>query len=212
MSFDVEAFFGILSSRTPNPRTELQYKNPYTLLVAVVLSAQSTDKGVNKATKALFKHVQTPEDMLHLGEKELIQYIKTLGLYRHKARYILGLSKILVEEFHSTLPNKRSDLERLPGVGRKTANVILNVVFGHPTMAVDTHIFRVSNRTGLAKGKTPLAVEQGLLKHLAHLPLSVQKHAHHWLVLHGRYTCTARNPACKQCPVFNHCQWHNKIL
>jgi endonuclease III len=200
-------FFRRLKAQIPHPKTELQYRNPYTLLVAVALSAQATDKSVNKATGPLFKIVDTPEDMVKLGEKKLLEYIKTIGLYRGKAKNIIALSKILIEKHGGQLPKDRDALEELPGVGRKTANVVLNVAFHEPTIAVDTHIFRVSNRTGLAPGKNPLEVEEGLLKIV---PEQYLMHAHHWLILHGRYTCVARKPLCPTCVVNDLCRFKDK--
>lgn len=200
-------FFTRLRDQNPEPQTELEYKNPYTLLVAVVLSAQATDKGVNKATGPLFKTVDTPQKMVALGEDKLRDAIKTIGLYRNKAKNVIALSKALVEEHGGTVPHSREQLEKLPGVGRKTANVVLNVAFGEPTMAVDTHIFRLSNRTGLAPGKTPLEVEQKLLKRI---PAEFAQHAHHWLILHGRYVCKARAPECGRCIVFDVCGYKDK--
>ncbi|MDR3500024.1 MAG: endonuclease III [Parvibaculum sp.] len=187
----IEEFFARLSKALPEPRTELQFINPYTLLVAVVLSAQATDKGVNKATGPLFKVADTPQKMLKLGEAKLTDYIKTIGLFRTKAKNVIKLSEMLVELHGGIVPQTREELEALPGVGRKTANVVLNVAFGEPTIAVDTHIFRVGNRTGLATGKTPLEVEEKLMKVV---PEKYRMHAHHWLILHGRYTCIARKP------------------
>jgi len=204
---EIEAFFARLSKALPEPKTELDYKNPYTLLVAVVLSAQATDKGVNKATEKLFKTVDTPQKMLKLGEAGLVQHIKTIGLYRAKAKNVIGLSRMLVEKHNGEVPHDRAALEALPGVGRKTANVVLNIVFGEPTIAVDTHIFRIGNRTGLAPGKTPLEVEQTLLKVV---PQTYAMHAHHWLILHGRYTCVARKPLCPQCIVRDLCKFKAK--
>jgi endonuclease-3 len=206
---EVRTFFDRLAAERPNPQTELEYNNPYTLLVAVVLSAQATDKGVNKATKALFAKVQSPAQMVALGEEGLKDYIKSIGLFNTKAKNIIQLSKVLVAEFDGQLPSQREDLEKLPGVGRKTANVILNVAFGQPTIAVDTHIFRVANRTGLAPGKNPLEVEQGLD---AVIPPNRLHDAHHWLVLHGRYTCTAKQPKCRLCVVQDLCQYPSKNL
>ncbi len=196
------SIFRILEAANPTPQTELQYHNPFTLLVAVVLSAQATDKGVNKATKSLFAVADTPEAILALGEDGLKQYIKTIGLFNSKAKNIMALCQQLIDQHQGQVPDNRPALEALPGVGRKTANVVLNVAFGQPTMAVDTHIFRISNRTGLAKGKTPLAVELGLEKAI---PKHFQLHAHHWLILHGRYVCTARNPKCAVCSIREHC-------
>lgn len=204
---NVAGFFHALETENPNPRSELEYRNPFTLLVAVVLSAQSTDKGVNKATRLLFQTHQTPEDFLALGEENLREAVKTIGLYKTKAANIIKLSKILVERYGSTVPKTREALESLPGVGRKTANVVLNVAFNQPTLAVDTHIFRVSNRTGLALGKTPLAVEEGLE---CVVPDAYRQHAHHWLILLGRYTCKARKPECWRCPVQSWCAYEQK--
>jgi endonuclease-3 len=204
---EVEEFFARLKKLDPEPKTELQYVNPYTLLVAVALSAQATDKGVNKATESLFKKVKTPEAMLALGEKGLTEYIKTIGLYRGKAKNAIAAAKILVETHGGQVPKDRAALEELPGVGRKTANVVLNVAFGEPTIAVDTHIFRVSNRTNLAPGKNVLEVESGLEKIV---PDHYKSHAHHWLILHGRYTCVARKPLCPTCVVRDLCRFKDK--
>jgi len=204
---EAATFFARLAAREPDPKTELTYRNPYTLLVAVVLSAQATDKGVNKATAELFKVADTPEKMLELGEAGLIAYIKTIGLYRNKARNVIALSRELVEKHGGTVPREREELEALPGVGRKTANVVLNVAFGEKTIAVDTHIFRVANRTGLAPGKTPRDVEDRLLKIV---PDRYLLHAHHWLILHGRYVCTARKPNCPNCVVNDLCRFKDK--
>lgn len=195
-------FFSRLAAANPEPETELVYHNTYQLLVAVILSAQATDAGVNKATAALFEKVRTPEDMLALGESGLTQAIRTIGLYRSKARHLIAMSRMLVERHGSQVPRSRAELEALPGVGRKTANVILNVAFGEPTMAVDTHIFRVANRTGLAPGKTVREVEDQLMQCV---PPAYRQHAHHWLILHGRYVCKARKPLCAQCPVRDLC-------
>lgn len=203
----IDQFFSILSAANPEPKTELEYKNPFTLLVAVVLSAQSTDVGVNKATRELFKKIDNPKKMLELGEAGLKNYVKTIGLYNAKAKNIIALSKILIDDFGGEVPRTREDLEKLPGVGRKTANVVLNVVFGEATLAVDTHIFRVSNRTGLAPGKNPLEVELNLEKRV---PEKFKRHAHHWIILHGRYICKARNPECYRCPVMKQCRFANK--
>lgn len=203
----VDEFFRRLAAERPDPKTELNYVNSYTLLVAVVLSAQATDSGVNKATEKLFKKVQTPQQMLKLGEAGLKQHIKTIGLFNAKAKNVMALSKILVDEFGGAVPRSREDLQTLPGVGRKTANVVLNVVYGEPTMAVDTHVFRVANRTGLAKGKTPEEVEEKLVKAI---PAQWMAHAHHWLILHGRYVCKARSPLCSQCSVKNLCEFREK--
>jgi endonuclease-3 len=204
---EVEEFFSRLKKHIPDPKTELQYVNPYTLLVAVVLSAQATDKGVNKATAPLFKTVKTPEQMVALGEEGLTQYIKTIGLYRGKAKNVIALSKLLIETHGSKVPKDREALEALPGVGRKTANVVLNVAFGEPTIAVDTHIFRVSNRTNLAPGKDVLEVELKLEKVV---PDPYKLHAHHWLILHGRYTCVARKPLCPTCVERDLCRFKDK--
>ena len=200
-------FFARLKKHTPEPKTELQYVNPYTLLVAVVLSAQATDKGVNKATAPLFEAVKTPEQMLALGEDGLTEHIKTIGLYRGKAKNVIALSKLLVEKHGGKVPKDREALEALPGVGRKTANVVLNVAYGQATIAVDTHIFRVSNRTGLAPGKDVLEVELKLEKVV---PEQYKLHAHHWLILHGRYTCVARKPLCPTCVVRDLCRFKDK--
>lgn len=196
-----------LKALDPAPRTELEYVNPYTLVVAVALSAQATDVGVNKATKALFETADTPEKMVALGEDKVRDYIKTIGLYRNKAKNVILLSQKLIDEFDSTVPQTREELESLPGVGRKTANVVLNEAFGQPTMAVDTHIFRVSNRTGLAPGKNPLEVELNLLRATAP---EHALHAHHWLILHGRYTCVARSPKCGNCAIIDLCKYKDK--
>src|SRR3954467_3942009 len=204
---EVEEFFARLKKHTPEPETELQYINPYTLLVAVALSAQATDKGVNKATGPLFKTVKTPEAMVELGEAGLTDHIKTIGLYRGKAKNVIALSKILIEQHGGKVPKDREALEALPGVGRKTANVVLNVAFGEPTIAVDTHIFRVSNRTNLAPGKDVVEVEMKLEKIV---PEHYKSHAHHWLILHGRYTCIARKPLCPTCMVRDLCRFKDK--
>lgn len=203
----IEDLFSRLASRNPEPKTELNYRNPYTLVVAVALSAQATDIGVNRATKALFETVDTPQKMLDLGEEALIGHIKTIGLYRNKAKNVIALSRILVERFGGEVPRDRESLESLPGVGRKTANVVLNVAFGEETIAVDTHIFRVGNRTGLAPGKTPEQVEDVLLKVV---PGPYRRHAHHWLILHGRYICIARKPRCPVCPIEDICKFKEK--
>ena len=189
--------------------TELQSVNDYTLLVAVVLSAQATDAGVNKATRALFKIADTPQKMLDLGEEKVRDYIKTIGLYRNKAKNVIALSQMLVDEFGGTVPKTREELVRLPGVGRKTANVVLNSAFGQPTLAVDTHIFRLGNRLGLAPGKTPDEVEQGLMRIV---PPEYLRHAHHWLILHGRYVCKARRPDCPACVVADLCRYKAKTI
>jgi endonuclease-3 len=196
-----------LAAALPEPTTELDYTDPFTLLVAVVLSAQSTDVGVNKATKGLFADAPTPAAMVALGEPAIRHHIRTLGLFNTKARNVHELARLLVERHNGEVPESREALEALPGVGRKTANVVLNTAFGHPTIAVDTHIFRVSNRTGLAPGKTPEAVEQGLL---AIMPKQFLQGAHHWLILHGRYVCKARSPDCAACPINDLCHWPEK--
>ena len=205
----VNEIFRRLSKKNPAPQSELEYANPYTLLVAVVLSAQATDVGVNKATPALFAIADAPEKMLRLGERRLRSYVKTIGRYNTKAKNIIKLSRILVDEFGGKVPNTREDLEALPGVGRKTANVVLNCAFGVPTIAVDTHIFRVSNRTGLATGKTPLAVEQGLE---TVVPRKWRQFTHHWLILHGRYVCKARKPDCPGCIINDLCAFQDKTV
>jgi len=204
---EAEEFFARLKKLDPEPKTELNYVNPYTLLVAVALSAQATDKGVNKATGPLFKSVTTPQAMVDLGEAGLAEAIKTIGLYRGKAKNVIALSKILLEQHDGEVPQNREALEALPGVGRKTANVVLNVAFGEPTIAVDTHIFRVSNRTNLAPGKNVVEVEMGLEKIV---PDHFKSHAHHWLILHGRYTCIARKPLCPTCVVRDLCRFKDK--
>ena len=204
---DVVEFFSRLAADNPHPETELQSVNPYTLLVAVVLSAQATDIGVNKATRLLFREVDTPEKMVALGEERLKQHIKTIGLFNTKAKNVIALSVRLIAEHGSQVPADRNALEKLPGVGRKTANVVMNVAFGAETFAVDTHIFRVGNRTGLARGKTPLAVELALDKAT---PQPFRLHAHHWLILHGRYICKARTPECRRCIVSDLCAFKPK--
>src|SRR5688572_21747404 len=204
---EAEEFFARLKKHTPTPETELNYVNPYTLLVAVVMSAQATDKGVNKATAPLFQKITTPEQMVALGEEKLAEAIKTIGLYRGKAKNVIALSKILIEQHGGHVPKNREALEALPGVGRKTASVVLNVAFGEHTIAVDTHIFRVSNRTNLAPGKNVLEVELGLEKIV---PDHFKGHAHHWLILHGRYTCVARKPLCPVCIVRDLCRFKDK--
>jgi len=203
----VRRVFEHLKAANPAPVTELHYSNPFECLIAVILSAQATDVGVNKATAYLFPVANSPERMLALGEDELKRYISSIGLYNSKAKNIIGACEMLLREHAGQVPDSREALERLPGVGRKTANVVLNVVFGRPTIAVDTHIFRVANRTGLAPGKTPLEVEKGLMRVI---PKEYMQHAHHWLVLHGRYICTARRPKCPACPIFDECQWTEK--
>jgi endonuclease III len=199
--------FRRFAAANPTPRGELQHINPFTLLVAVVLSAQATDAGVNKATPALFKLADTPEKMVKLGEARLRELIKTIGLYRTKAKNLIALSQKLVAEHDGRVPHDRVALEALPGVGRKTANVVLNIAFGEPTIAVDTHIFRVGNRTGLAPGKTPLEVETRLMEVV---PERYRLHAHHWLILHGRYVCVARRPLCEKCLINDLCKWPGK--
>lgn len=203
----IDEFFRRLSVARPAPKTELEYVNTYTLLVAVVLSAQATDTGVNKATKALFAQVRTPEQMAKLGEAGLKRHIKSINFFNTKARNVIKLSETLIEEFHGEVPRTREELQSLPGVGRKTANVVLNVAFGEPTIAVDTHVFRVANRTGLAKGETPEEVEQGLAKAV---PKKWLQHAHHWLILHGRYVCKARAPLCPACVARDLCAYKQK--
>jgi len=193
----------------PEPKGELQSVDPFTLLVAVVLSAQATDAGVNRATAALFKVADTPEKMLALGEEGLTQYIRSIGLYRMKAKNVIGLSRILIEKYGGKVPRERAALEALPGVGRKTANVVLNTAFGEPTIAVDTHIFRLGNRTGLAPGTTPLEVELKLEKLV---PSEYKRHAHHWLILHGRYICKARKPECPRCLINDLCLFRPKTV
>ena len=201
--------FTRLREHIPNPTTELNFSSPFELLIAVILSAQSTDKGVNKATEALFKKAPTPKKMAALKETGLKKYIKTIGLYNTKAKNIIKTCKMLVEEHNSEIPDDREALEALPGVGRKTANVVLNTAFGHPTMAVDTHIFRVSNRTKIAPGKNVLEVEKKLLKFI---PEEFMIDAHHWLILHGRYTCIARKPRCGACVIEDLCEFKDKII
>lgn len=202
-------FFKRLSDINPEPKGELLHTNPFTLLVAVVLSAQATDKGVNKATPALFKAADTPEKMVQLGEDKIRDYIKTIGLFNSKAKNVYKLSQILIDEHNSEVPVDRDALIKLPGVGRKTANVVLNMAFGIPTIAVDTHIFRVGNRTGMAPGKNVDEVERKLEKRV---PDEFKLHAHHWLILHGRYICKARKPDCAQCPVEDLCSFKEKVL
>jgi endonuclease III len=206
-SAEVEEAFRRFAAANPNPRGELQSINPFTLLVAVVLSAQATDAGVNKATPALFKLADTPAKMVKLGEPRVRALIKTIGLYRTKAKNLIALSRMLIAQHGGEVPHDRDALEALPGVGRKTANVVLNVAFGEPTIAVDTHIFRVGNRTGLAVGKTPLEVEMKLLEVV---PERYRLHAHHWLILHGRYVCVARRPHCEKCIIADLCKWPGK--
>jgi len=203
------AIFARLRETNPSPGTELHYSDPFELLVAVVLSAQATDVSVNKATSKLFPVANTPDAVLALGVSGLKPYIRTIGLYNNKAENIIKTCRILLEEYDGQVPRTRAELERLPGVGRKTANVILNTAFGEPTIAVDTHIFRVANRTGLAKGKTPLEVEKRLVRLT---PDEFRKDAHHWLILHGRYICKARKPLCGDCPIVEWCEYRHKEL
>lgn len=202
-------FFKRLHAQNPEPQSDLKFVNTYTLLVAVVLSAQATDEGVNKATTPLFEKIQSPQQMLDLGEVRLKDYIKTIGLFNNKARNVIKLSQQLIDDFGGNVPANRDDLETLAGVGRKTANVVMNVAFKEPTFAVDTHVFRVGNRTGLAPGKTPLDVEK-VLEDI--VPEPYRLHAHHWLILHGRYVCVARKPKCPVCCVSDLCQFKDKIL
>lgn len=206
---EIFEFFRRLAELNPSPETELEFGNNYQLLVAVVLSAQSTDVGVNKATRALFREVKTPAQMVELGEEGLKEHIKTIGLFNGKAKNVIALSEILVERYNGEVPEDRDALVELPGVGRKTANVVMNCAFGAETFAVDTHIFRVGNRTGIAKGKTPLAVEKQLEKRVPH-PFRVG--SHHWMILHGRYICKARTPECWRCPVVDLCDYKDKVL
>ena len=203
----IREFFRRLQAANPEPKGELEWTNPFTLLLAVVLSAQETDKGVNKATPALFKAADTPEKMVKLGEEKIRDLVKTIGLFNTKAKNVYLLSKILVEQYGGEIPLSRDELVRLPGVGRKTANVVLNIAYGEPTIAVDTHIFRVSNRTGLAPGTTVEKVEEKLEKVV---PKDYLLHAHHWLILHGRYICIARKPKCYECPVVDLCAYKDK--
>lgn len=203
----INEIFARFHEAAPEPKGELDYRNTFTLLVAVVLSAQATDVGVNKATKPLFRTADTPEKMLNLGVERLEDAIKTIGLYRNKAKNVIALSKMLIEEYGGKVPDDRAALERLPGVGRKTANVVLNIAFSQPTIAVDTHIFRVANRTGLAPGKDPLEVERNLDRLV---PDAFKLHCHHWLILHGRYICLARKPRCGNCPIADLCTFGEK--
>lgn len=205
----INTLFSRLAAENPAPKTELDYGNPYTLLVAVVLSAQATDVGVNKATKALFELADTPAAMLALGEQRVRELIRTIGLYRNKAKNVIALSRMLIDEHDGQVPNDRAALERLPGVGRKTASVILNEAFGQSTIAVDTHVFRLANRTGLAPAKTPLAVEHSLEKVV---PKRYARGAHHWLILHGRYVCVARKPKCEICTISDLCSFDAKTV
>jgi endonuclease-3 len=203
----IEPFFATLQAANPEPKTELEYSTPFELLAAVLLSAQATDVGVNKATRVLYPVANTPQQILALGLPRLEEHLKTIGLYRNKAKNLMETCRLLVERHGGEVPRTREELEALPGVGRKTANVVLNVVFGEPTMAVDTHIFRIGNRTGLAPGKTPLEVE---LKLLRRVPQKYMQHAHHWLILHGRYVCVARKPLCWKCAVAPYCDYKPK--
>ena len=199
---EIISIFERFQARNAEPESELKAPNPYCLLVSVVLSAQATDKSVNAATKSLYEKVTTPELMLALGKEGLISYIKSIGLYNSKAEHIIQLSKILIEQYDSKIPSTREDLMKLPGVGRKTANVVLNIVYHQPTMPVDTHLMRICPKIGLAEGSTPLEIEQSLLKRI---PKEYLMHAHHWLILHGRYVCTARSPKCKECCINDIC-------
>jgi len=205
----VQRLFEHLRSLDPEPKTELNYNTPFELLTSVMLSAQSTDVGVNKATAKLYPVANTPQAILNLGKDVLKTYISTIGLYHSKAKHLMKTCNMLVQLHNGQVPNTRKELEALPGVGRKTANVVLNILFNQPTIAVDTHIFRVGNRTGLATGKTPLDVEKKLLKVI---PQEFMMHAHHWLILHGRYTCIARKPKCHACAINDYCQWPEKII
>jgi endonuclease III len=206
---EVYEAFSRFRKANPEPKGELEHLNPYTLLVAVVLSAQATDAGVNKATRALFAVADSPQKMLALGEEKVRDYIKTIGLYRNKAKNVIALSEKLIADFGGEVPRTRTELESLPGAGRKTANVVLNMAYGEHTMAVDTHVFRVGNRTGLAPGNNPLEVELGLEKVI---PAEFMLHAHHWLILHGRYTCLARKPRCEVCLINDLCRWPEKTV
>ena len=203
---DIVSIFETFKTQNPNPQTELVAKNDFTLLVSVVLSAQTTDKSVNKATKALYEIADTPEKMLAIGEEKLINYIKSIGLYHSKAKHVMELSRILAEKYNSQIPSTREELMILPGVGRKTANVILNVVYHQPVMPVDTHLLRLAPRIGFSEGKTPEKVEQDLV---SLIPAEYMQHAHHWLILHGRYVCTARNPKCNECLISKYCKKNN---
>lgn len=202
---EIKEIFERFKKENPNPTSELKWTNSFTLLVSVVLSAQATDKSVNKATESLYKIADTPQKILSLGEDNLISYIKSIGLYKSKAKHIIELSKVLISEFDSKIPDNLEDLIKLPGVGRKTANVVLNVLFNKPTMPVDTHLLRISPKIGLAQGSTPLEIEKSLC---ARIPQEYMNHAHHWLILHGRYICTARNPHCENCIINDICK-HN---
>lgn len=205
----IREIFSRFQAVDPEPKGELEHVNAYTLVVAVALSAQATDVGVNKATRELFKIADTPEKMLALGEEGVIEHIKTIGLYRNKAKNVIKLSQILVDQYGGEVPNSRAALESLPGVGRKTANVVLNMWWGHPSQAVDTHIFRVGNRTGICPGKDVVAVERAIEDHI---PVDFQHHAHHWLILHGRYTCVARKPKCGVCVIRDLCPFEDKTV
>ena len=202
------AIFARFHAANPEPRGELHYRTPFELLIAVILSAQATDKSVNLATDELYQHANTPQSIFKLGQKGLERYVKSIGLYRTKAKNILATCKLLIDTHAGEVPRTREALEALPGVGRKTANVVLNIAFGEPTIAVDTHLFRIGNRTGLAPGKTPLEVEERLLKFV---PAEYMQHAHHWLILHGRYVCVARTPKCGECLIRDLCEWKDKI-
>lgn len=204
---EIESIFATFARDMPEPKGELEHSNPFTLLVAVVLSAQATDAGVNKATRELFRLAESPTQMVALGEEKVRELIKTIGLFRNKAKNVIALSEKLLSDYAGQVPADRDALETLPGVGRKTANVVLNVAFGEPTMAVDTHVFRVANRIGLSNGTTPLAVEEDLLREI---PPQYALHAHHWLILHGRYLCKARTPECWRCPISAHCRFEPK--
>ena len=206
---EIETLFARLEAKMPEPKGELDYINPYTLLVAVVLSAQATDVGVNKATGPLFRVADSPQKMLALGEEKVREAIKTIGLYRNKAKNVIALSEQLIRDHGGAVPAERAALEKLPGVGRKTANVVLNIAFAQPVIAVDTHIFRIGNRTGLAPGKDPLEVEQGLERVV---PERYRLHAHHWLILHGRYVCKARKPDCASCVISDICKFKGKTV
>ena len=206
---EIHEAFSRFRNANPEPKGELEHLNPFTLLVAVVLSAQATDAGVNRATRTLFQVADTPQKMLALGEEKLRDYIRTIGLYRNKAKNVIALSGKLLSEFGGEVPRSRAEIESLPGAGRKTANVVLNMAFDEQTLAVDTHVFRVANRTGLAPGKTPLEVELGLERVV---PVEFMLHAHHWLILHGRYTCLARKPRCEVCLINDLCRWPEKTV
>ena len=202
---EIDEVFARFERQNPSPKSELKWKNPYTMLVSTVLSAQATDKSVNKATEPLYRIADTPERMLALGEERLIPYIKTIGLYRNKAKNIIRLSRMLIDNFGGKVPETREEIQKLPGAGRKTANVVLNVVFGQPTMPVDTHLLRICPKIGLAEGDTPVEVEESLV---SRIPEKYMQNAHHWLILHGRYVCTARKPDCENCIISDICK-HN---